>query len=562
MLKSFRQWWNSTKQEGEGTSTRWSSTWQSIQRLPWRQWLRFRWVAPSLERLTTIVLKLGTLMLVCFFLIFFLRLFRDQGYVIQSVSVPKQLMEQGYTGEVVALRIQDELAALKELAVTVRVDSLQLKGDQQDIDLSVLGVGLSLRSLAFQLREALGRENKTVRGEITRIGDRFEAQVRMTGYNRISALATVEDGREAEALQQLFRQIAEGVLYETDPYRLALVQREEERYDEAVATIRHYLQTREDEAHWAYLCWGSLLRDKGDDEGAVEKFKRSIALEPDFSLPYVNIAWTYNSLDRPLEAIDAMKKVIELEPENVWRRSNLAWIYYNNELPEKADSVYEHALNTMELDPIVKADVAANWAEMKFQDDNIPAAKEIIDQYVEITSENVFSYLIRGVAAFAESDTMQALEHLRSAFDIDPGHQGAVGANMGFNLMLKDYEAVVHFYRQANWSDIGDGNRINSWNQAAMAYNSLGRHDSAFVTVHRAIDVNPKMAYPYTTLAETFYYTGQRDSCLHYFEYAFNLGYEIEDFDFENDPYTYLVEWPEFQDLLRKYSDESVALKN
>lgn len=562
MLKSFRRLWKSSNESGEALSPKLPALWQKTKNLPWGQWLRFRWVAPGLERLTTIVLKLGTLLLVCFFLIFFLRLFRDQGYVIQSVSVPKQLMEQGYTGEVVALRIQDELAALKELAVTVRVDSLQLKGDQQDIDLSVLGVGLSLRTLAFQLREALGRENKTVRGEITRIGNRLEAQVRMTGYDKIDAQVDVQGGREAAALQQLFRQIAEGILYETDPYRLALVQRTEGRYDEAIATIRYYLRTREHEAHWAYLCWGSLLRTQGDEQGAIDKFERAIALKPDFPLPYVNLAWAYNSTDRPLDAIAAMKKVVELEPENVWRRNNLAWLYFQNDFQREADSVYEHSLSTMDLDPVTKADFAASWAEMKFQEDGIVEAKRIIDKYVEVSSENVFSYIIKGVAALAEKDTVQAMEHLRSAFEIDPGHQGAIGSNMGFNMMLERYDQVVHFYRQADWSRIGEGNRINNWNKAAMAYNHLAQHDSALVTVNKAIALNPNVAYPYTTLAETYFYTGQRDSCFHYFELALDMGFNPENFELDLDPYTYLVEVPEFQALLRRYTNESLVLKN
>ena len=274
----------------EKKATRVQRYWQAFRKLPWKRWLRFAWVAPGLEHLTSIVLKLGTLLLVGFFLIFFIRLFQDQGYVIQSVSVPKQLLDQGYSGQVVALRIQDQVNELIKLAGSIKADSLEFKGSQQDLDLSVLGVGLSLRGLAFQLREALGRENKTVKGEITRIDNQYGALVRMTGFDRIEVAVEVEQGAEVEALDLLFRRIAEGVLYQTDPYRLALVQRKEDRFEEAVATIRHYLQVRPDEAHWAYLCWGAMLRDQGREEEAVAKLERAIAVKPDFSLPYVNVS--------------------------------------------------------------------------------------------------------------------------------------------------------------------------------------------------------------------------------------------------------------------------------
>ena len=567
MFKSIRQLWNrQSAQSQAGQPSFFSKNWTrfkaAVRRAPWRRWLRFAWVAPGLERITTIILRLGTLLLVGFFLIFFLRLFRDQGYVIQSVSVPKQLMEQGYTGQVVALRIQDQLLALKEQAGSIKEDSLELKGDQQDIDLSVLGVGLSLKSLAFQLREVLGRENKTVRSEITRIDDQYEAQLRMTGYDKINAKVKVKNGQEAEALEELFKRVAEGILYQTDPYRLALVQRKEKRYDEAVATIRHYLQAREDEAHWAYLCWGSMLSELNDTEGAIEKFERAIEIKPDFSLPYVHLAWAYEEVGQTDAAIATFKKVIALEPENVWRRNNLAWLYFDNDMPEQADSVYQDIFETMNLEGFTKADVASSWAEMKLQDDNIAEAKRIIDEYVDEYSENVFSYLIRGVATFAEQDTSAALELLENAFELDPGHPGSIGANMGFNLMVKRYDRVVHFFEDADWSEISEGNRMNNYNQAAMAYNFLEQHDSAQAVIQRAIAIDPDQAFPYTTLAETYFFKGARDTCFHYLELALEMGFDPDDFNLDTPPYPQLAQTLEFQRLMDKYQADRGQLKN
>ena len=95
-----------------------------------------------------------------------------------------------------------------------------------------------------------------------------------------------------------------------------------------------------------------------------------------------------------------------------------------------------------------------------------------------------------------------------------------------------------------------------------MAYNNLGMHDSAYVTVQNAIAINPDIAYPYTTLAETYFFQGQRDSCFHFFDLALEMGFDPEDFEVEHDPYPYLLEMPEFQALLRKHTDESQVLKN
>ena len=277
MLKKIRAWWTDVNFNGTIEQSKQFSrkSWESIKQLKWSYLLSFAWFPELLEGLVSIVLKLGTLLLVILFLVFFLRLFKDQGYFIHAFSVPKQLDEQGYNGQVMAIRVQEKLEELKVQAGSVKEDSLQLKSNQQDIDLSVLGVGLSLRTLAFQIREALGRENKTIHGEITKVDNRYEAQIRMTGFSKITSVRFAAPGKEVEALELLFKDLAEGILFQTDPYRLALVLRQEGRYDEAIMAIRHLLQTNPADAHWAYLGWGAMLRELGDLDGATEKFKKA-----------------------------------------------------------------------------------------------------------------------------------------------------------------------------------------------------------------------------------------------------------------------------------------------
>ncbi|MCB0547052.1 MAG: hypothetical protein KDD19_05645, partial [Phaeodactylibacter sp.] len=71
-----------------------------------------RW-ANGLDRLATIALKLGTLFLIIVAIVLASRIFQDQGYVLESFSVPLHLEESGYKGEVVARQVQDEVLRLK-----------------------------------------------------------------------------------------------------------------------------------------------------------------------------------------------------------------------------------------------------------------------------------------------------------------------------------------------------------------------------------------------------------------------------------------------------------------
>lgn len=563
MIKTFSKWLKQFSEASNLSNTALFTSylnpgWQKTKNLPWRKIFTFSWLAPGLETLVSIILKLGTLALVSFFLLFFLRLFKDQGYVLQSFSVPKLLEEQGYNGQVIALRIQDELTLIKEIAGSVKEDSLQLREDQGDIDLAVLGVGLSLRSLAFQLREIMGRENKTLRGEITKISDYYEVQVRMTGYPRIVKETQIGELTEKEALDTLIRQVAEGILHNTDPYRLALLYRKEERFDEAITTIRHLLRTNESEAHWAYLCWGAMLMDMDDDDGAIQKFERTIEVKPDFSLPYVNVAWLYFNSGRVDDGINAMSKACELEPENVWRHNSLAWMLHRDGQYERADSLYLKLMDHPSIDnPQTRMDVATSWAEMKMQRDDIQGVKEIIDEYISDYGENVISYIVQGVSAFTIQDTTSALNNFRQAFDLAPGDEGAVSACISLTSELGYCEETVDYYRRANFSELNEYNKMGCWNKVAMCFNTLGQYDSAYQLVQNAILIDPKISYPYTTLAETFLFQGKMDSCYFYFDRALALGYDIDDFEFNDPPYDLLKDDFTFQQIMKKYEKEA-----
>lgn len=564
MLKKILAWWtevnfNETIEKSKKFSRK---SWQSMKKLRWRYLLSFAWFPKLLEGLVSIVLKLGTLLLVILFLVFFLRLFKDQGYYIQAFSVPKQLDEQGYNGQVMAIRVQEKLEALKIQAGSVKKDSLQLKSNQQDIDLSVLGVGLSLRTLAFQIREALGRENKTLHGEITKVDNRYEAQIRMTGFSKITSVRYAEPAKEVEALDLLFKDLAEGILYHTDPYRLALVLRQEGRYDEAIKAIRHLLQTNPAEAHWAYLGWGAMLRELDDLDGAIEKYKKAIELKSDFSLPYINMAYAYQEQDNVESAIAAFRRAIELDAENAGLKNSLAWMLHNNGYTAQVDSLYTALMQKEHAHPEAQSSAAINWAEMKFQRGEFQAARKILDDYYKIAGENVFSYLIKGVTAFVDQDTTKALDHFMDAFEIDPGNQSAISANIDFASMLNKDDHVINVYRKAKWENLNPHQRISGLNRVAMLFNAHEQHDSAMVLIKKVIELDTMISYPYTTLAETYFFQGQRDSCYFYLEKGLALGFDPVNIDYTMPPYDYLKDQLKFQHLLAKYQIKAEQLSN
>ena len=354
--------------------------------------MSLRSLSESFEHFVGFILRLGTLALIVFFILFIIRLFDDHGYVLDKFSVPKALDESGYNGQVVALRIHDEVVLLKEFAGSIKDDSLELQGIQEDLSLDVLGVGLSLRSLTYQLRAILGKENKTIRGDVTRVGDRYEMKLRMSGYEPASLQVFVEDGEEAEALDRLFRRAGEQIIRNTDPYRLALICTKEERYEEAVEVIREMIRERPAEAHWAYLAWGKVLEDLGEEEKAVERFRKCAELKPDFSLGWLRLSFALDRIEQSEESITAMRKVVELEPDNCWRINSLAWLLFRNDYFEEIDSLYAVALSVAETEED-RVGICLNWVESKFNREDMQGALTLIEEYEDEIGESVLGLL-------------------------------------------------------------------------------------------------------------------------------------------------------------------------
>ncbi len=513
--------------------------------------------ATRFEQLVGLLLRIGTLVLLVFLVLFILRLFQDQGYVLESFSVPKKLEEAGYNGRVVALRIQDEVAALKELAGSIKDDSLDLQGVQEDLKLDVLGFGLSLRSVTYHLRAILGRQNQTVQGEITRLGARYELKLRMTNYPTKTIRLRVDSMEEGETLDRLFRLAGEKILQNTDPYRLALICTKEKRYEEGIDFVREMLRNRPGEAHWAFLAWGNILERQNRHEASVEKYRRATEVNPDFSLGWLRMALALDNVDRIDEAVAAMRRVVALEPNNPWRFNSLGWILAHNGEYNGADSAFRQALSLASTTE-ERIGISFNWAEMKINQNDFSGANAIVEQYGEDIGQSAIGYLAKAMIAFTAKDTAAAVRNAYEAFELDPSMPGATHGSMTAATWAGDYEKMIEIYRRAESYDEGPWHVQQVTNQAAMAFNYLGRHDSAFALVRRAIRVDPTVGYPYSTLAETYAFTDQLDSCWYFLDKAFSLGLRPENLDTSLPPYPFLTTQPEFKELMDKYGRDLV----
>ncbi len=506
-----------------------------------------------LDAIVTIFLKTGTLFLILVLIIFVIRIFKSEGYVIEPFAVPEQLEKSGYDGVVVARKIQDEVFNIKQLAQTVKEDSIQLLGNEQpELDLRVMGVGISLRTLIYQMRNLLSQKNEIIQGEITAIGDQYELTLRMSGYPPVKHIEKIKEGNHKAAIDQLLTRAGEIIIGNIDPYRVAVLCYQQKRYVEAVDLVRKIIKERPQEIHWAYLAWGSILEEQNQDYAAATKFRRATELKPDFSLAHIRLSWNLSRQKEHEAAIRSMRKAVKYDSLNMHWWINLAWLLHAQENYEGADSAFQKATVLAPTEPATWS----TWADSKISRGKPEEAVPLTQKAEEFAREDAMGYLSRALGSIARGDTINAFNHVMTALDFDPKNEIAIKAGINTSWAVKDYKKAIAIFENANLDNLNKYNRQQIYNLAAMCYNYKGRQDKAFQTVQSAIEIDPDMGYPYSTLAEIHALSGNLDKFYHFLEMAFEKGMEVKALDLNMEPYASLKEESKFKALINRYKQQ------
>ena len=118
--------------------------------------------------------------------------YEANGVVIEAFSVPPDLAAKGLTGQVIATRLQDRLAALQAATYSFRAPSSYANNWGDDIKVQIPDTGVSIGELNRYLRNWLGHETH-ISGEVWHTPDGIAVTARAG-----SEASPVIAGREAE----------------------------------------------------------------------------------------------------------------------------------------------------------------------------------------------------------------------------------------------------------------------------------------------------------------------------------------------------------------------------
>jgi tetratricopeptide (TPR) repeat protein len=160
--------------------------------------------------------------------------------------------------------------------------------------------------------------------------------------------------------------------------------------------------------------------------------------------------------------------------------------------------------------------------------------------------------------AFLDQDLAAIEEYAKLILSLEPDNAFTIQSLTGAYFGTGNYEAAIETGKLIIPLKNAQEQKQRVLNQIAMASNFIGKPDSAMVYVQQAIALDTTVGYPYSTLAETYHYLGDRARFLYFLELSFKKGLATSVIQQTDQPYQNFWEDPDFQALLKTYSETSL----
>jgi len=279
-------------------------------------------------------------------------------------------------------------------------------------------------------------------------------------------------------------------------------------YQEALffLMITYYIQDKLEQAgeilarlkpvqdHVRFYIEGAISYNNEQIDKAIEAFKKSIRINSNFVLPYIQMASIY-SLEGNLESsIEFYKKALRVIPDNIIISINLTFNFFLCGEIQTAMDIINKLRGLNPLSPSVN--FACGF--FLFQGEMYSDALEYYNKAIELLPGNHFFYNALGFLYYSKDEFKKAWDYYLKAVDVKYDYVD-VYINLGFSYqMAGEFENALKYYREA----------ISIDNRHSMAYYNMGaifklkeKYDEAIDCYNKVIALDPETAYGYAGLS-------------------------------------------------------------
>ncbi|MBI1206389.1 MAG: tetratricopeptide repeat protein [Azospirillum sp.] len=213
--------------------------------------------------------------------------------VFNQISVPAAYQDLGYSGSVVTTLLSEDIREIDRLAGSNAVEDNEVDTQIEELeDYFEVAKPVTLVSGLIK-RDVMGDRPHRVGGQITDDGDSYTFELRVVLRDGTPSSSLIRQKKADANIRQMIRQAAEAATKAVDPYTLAAyyyyVEKPQKVFAKTVETLLYCIgRLKPEERHQPYNLWGRILLAKGDSTQAIDKFKKSLELKPEFSPAWLN----------------------------------------------------------------------------------------------------------------------------------------------------------------------------------------------------------------------------------------------------------------------------------
>ena len=189
--------------------------------------------------------------------------------------------------------------------------------------------------------------------------------------------------------------------------------------DEAIEAYKKTISLKPDYAE-AYSNMGVALRNQGKFEEAIEAYKKSISIKPNDADTYYNMGIALKDQDKLDEAVEAYKKSISLKPHNAKAYNNLGTTFKEQGKLDEAVEAYKKAI-------LFKSDHAEaynNLGNALKDQGNLDEAIQFLKKAISLKPDYSEAYSNIGSAFIEQNKLEEAIELYNKALLLKPNDHG------------------------------------------------------------------------------------------------------------------------------------------
>lgn len=496
--------------------------------------------------------------------VFLTSIFSNQ-FTMNPFTLPSGFSSDGYAGEVLSREVMDRFNQISEEIIDLKKDDDQEADDKKDdgksdksndknksegknannkdknalitdassidfsnglenLDVEVMGLGLSIGKLSEYIKTLLGIEVKKISGELVRKDSVLILNMRLTGYPPLNIISQ-KTGTDYQKIDFLKEQAALELKKYFSPLEVAFYLYKKGKYEEAIeaADFAHTVLD-EDYAskHWGYYIKAlSLIELDKSYEDINEQFQLATEEASDFVEGWFKWAFYLNRQGRYKEAIKKFKKTIDLDSKHArallyWGQSLIELYDYDNGIKK-----YKEALEINPKNDYINYSIGFDLqVQGKFYE-SIDYLKKAIDY--DPTDVNYYMELAESY--WYNGDTTLALDtYVRGKNAVKSYSKQKELYKTWSTISLlagKQQEAISIMSQYLKWED----QLIDNQNTLVDIYLEMPWQEfyEEKVTFYKESIIKNRKAYHYKNLAFLHFRTGKYDSSIYYYNEYFRI---------------------------------------